>query len=102
MLVPVTHAYAFDKGVSLDNISQLSLGPWTRNLHSAVALIVPCAGTAHHTINDLRPLPSVLGQGLRSLHKLEEGSALMGYYRPAVEQSWARQKLKVARLQKSR
>ena len=44
-IVPVTHAYAFDKGILLDNVSQLSLGPRARYLHSAVALIVPCAGT---------------------------------------------------------
>ena len=42
----MTHAYAFDKGILLDNISQLSLGPRTRYLHSAVALIVPCTSTA--------------------------------------------------------
>ena len=42
----MTHAYAFDKGILLDNISQLSLGPRTRYLHSAVALIVPCTRTA--------------------------------------------------------
>ena len=42
----MTHAHAFDKGILLDNISQLSLGPRTRYLHSAVALIVPCTRTA--------------------------------------------------------
>lgn len=44
-LIPVTHAHAFDKGISLDNVSQLSPGPRARYLHSAGALIVPCTRT---------------------------------------------------------